>query len=167
MRLFNMKEWVVSLVVIILILTVISIILPDGKMSKFTKGVFSMLITLVMLKPVFNLKNNEIIYTVVDENQSLEVQNKYLDYIYLQKATNYEQKCAQIALEYGIMVLETRIDYNVGEKYEFIIEKIVVYYEEKKDFSIVEREKVIDEIKCKICESLFVIKDKVEFYVKK
>lgn len=52
-----MIEWVKEVFIIVLSLTFLEILLPDGSMAKYLKFIFSIMILAVILGPIANLLN--------------------------------------------------------------------------------------------------------------
>ena len=74
-----MKEWILSIGVVILLTSIVGLILPEGKMGKYIKCFFSFIILLVLLTP---LLNKEVIYSdfLINENE-IQLQENYLNYV--------------------------------------------------------------------------------------
>ena len=116
MHLFkSMNDWILSLAIVILIIAIISLILPEGKMGKTVKGFFSLIIILIMIKPILNFNGDKLLNYQVNVNSN-ESQDQYLNYVFRQKATNYQNLCNKIAINNGINAMQTRIEYSVNDK---------------------------------------------------
>ena len=77
MRFFNMKEWILSIGTIIILTTIADLILPDGKIGKYIKCFFSLLVMLVILTPIINYKNNNLNIDMTAIDKEYELQNNY------------------------------------------------------------------------------------------
>ena len=56
-----MKNWVLSVITTVFIISLIALILPNGKLSKHVKNTLSFIVVLVIVSPIINLKNIEVI----------------------------------------------------------------------------------------------------------
>ena len=116
-----MKEWVGSICSLVVIVTLASIIIPEGKTSNLIKSLFSLIIILVMIKPIVGINNNEFALEFTDESATC-IQTEFIDYSNMAKNTKYQNFCNEIALIMGIKDADTRIEYTVSDKYEYKIE---------------------------------------------
>ena len=121
MLLSNMKEWIISLASVSVIFCIVSIILPEGKTGRLIKIVFSLILLLIMLKPVVNFTFDNVDFQSDYNVQSVIMQTDYLDYVLRQKVANYQNNCKKIAGNLGIKVADVRIEYNVTEEHNLII----------------------------------------------
>ena len=119
-----MKEYIVSIAAVILITTVLTIVIPNGKIGKFIKGLFSIVIILVILSPITNLSFEA--PNLNDINTSVSFQEDYLYFIATNKIESLE-KDSQIILENcGIKHAEVCIDFIVKENYSTSIKNVKI-----------------------------------------
>ena len=62
-----MKDWIISIVSVVLITNIVCLILPQGKMGRFVKNIFSILTVLVIIKPLIYLKNGNFDFGQITE----------------------------------------------------------------------------------------------------
>lgn len=122
-----MKEYIISIGAIIVITSVISIILPNGKTGKFIKGLFSIIITLVILSPLTNVSFK--VPNIGDFNTKLEYQESFLFYITENKINGLEYDSEIILKNCGIKNAKVSIDYEVNEDFSHSIKKVKINLE--------------------------------------
>lgn len=121
-----MKEWVISVTVAAFSTSVISLILPNGKLSKYIKSVFSLIMVFVVLQPVFKLKNIEVDFDKMFNNSEYTFQMDYLDYFNNKKIEIYKENCSTIIRDNGVDAFEIEIIYSINDFSELIVEKVVI-----------------------------------------
>ena len=120
-----MKSWVANIVVNVFLSSVISLILPEGRMAKVIKNVLSMLLILVVMQPFLNLSIQEIDFDSIFQSE-YAVQTSYLDFINEKVIGEYEKKCEEIIENYGVTEYKVEIVYDVDENNEILFRKIQI-----------------------------------------
>ncbi len=115
MHLFNMKDWIVSIVAVILITSIICLILPQGKMGKYIKNIFSLLTMFVIIKPVIYLKDYDFNYEQIINSSEIVLQDSFLDFVNNKKVKEYEENCNKIIKEKGIEGAIININYQIDK----------------------------------------------------
>ncbi len=119
-----MRDWVVSIGVVVVIISVISLLIPDGKMGKYVKRIFSLLIVLVIIKPfteefdiagIFYLENNQVVY-----------QEQYIYYSIEKRVEEYEQNSIKLMENSGIFNSKINIKYQVEDVSDIKIKQVVI-----------------------------------------
>ncbi len=99
-------------------------ILPQDKMGKYIKGIFSLLTVLVVIKPILYIKNTEIDYQKILSSDNIIYQDNFLDYINNKRVEEYEKNCLKIISEIGVDNAIIKIDYvndeNKGLQINFV-----------------------------------------------
>lgn len=181
----GIKEYIITLVSMIIIITSIEFIAPDNSMKKYIKFVMGLILISIMLTPVINIFTKDVSgfseslenYLSVD---SYEDYNKELEKDYAEKDVfkkNLEDNC-RILLEekFEGLNFELDIDCNLDSKeITYSINKIKVIVTEKgtkkiqkviinKEENLENEVKNKDEIINYLVETLKVPKDKIEIY---
>ncbi len=157
-----MNNWILSIGSLIILTTVISMLLPEGKISKHIKAVFGLIIVLVMLQPVFTLKNGEFTFNFSDVESQITFQQDYLDYIGNEKIINMEENCEQILLKNGFKNAEVSIDYNIDELGQANIKKVIVDFKKVVIISGERHIDIIEDIVSPICKYLNIAEECVD-----
>lgn len=119
-----MKNWIISIGIIIVILSILTIIFPSNKLGKFSKGIFSLIAILVIIKPIVNFSNNNYNIGYIDSSE-IVIQNEFIDYINFCKISNLKSKCEMILNNYQISNVNIDIIYENLEN-NLIIKKCVI-----------------------------------------
>ena len=142
-----MKEWILSIGVVILLTSIVGLILPEGKIGKYIKCFFSFIILLVLLTP---LLNKEVIYSdfLINENE-IQLQENYLNYVYSKKIDTYKKYIQEIFDKNGISDIDSSditLISSTKNNGEIIIEQIVIELNNKVIYSDIEHINIIEKI---------------------
>ena len=141
-----MKEWILSVGSIVILTSVISLILPDGKTGKIIKCVFSLIILTVILKPILSIKDGVEIEEIVFNEAEICLQDDFIYYSIDEKMTNYEGNILFHLKNLGIENGSVFIEYYVLENYTAKIEKVVINLNNQVIISNKENIDIIDDI---------------------
>ena len=111
-----MKEWLISVTVLILITSIVSYIIPNGQIGDFIKGIFSFVVILAMLKPMMALTE----LSNFNFQKEVSVQTQYIDYTSQKIVEEYEWKCKQIVSN-ALCDCTVLIDYEINDEYQIEI----------------------------------------------
>ncbi len=118
----KMKEYILSIVSVILLTAAVGIILPEGKTGKFIKGIFAVATLVVILTPLTKIGD----YIPAFETESGDVEigydEEYLDYMYDKKSEVYAAEIESYIQEKGCES-DVEIVYDCAD-YEFHIVKV-------------------------------------------
>lgn len=159
-----MKEWIFSIIVSVLITTIISIICPEGRLGQIIKCIFSIVLVLIVIKPVLNTNKSDTLSINNEFIVEQGISKDYLIYIYDIKSSALSTKCEDLLTENGFKNSNVIINYSIEENYEFNIQNVNVNLSQAVISSNREHIVVIEEIKSLLSEQLNVIKDKVNVY---
>lgn len=120
-----MNKWVLSIGFLAILSSVLTIILPNGKMEKCVKGVFATLFTFIVINPFFNFDNNGWTFNFTNNDYEITYQEEYLNNVANQKELIIKENCQNILKYYGINNVTISIDYTVDKNGQTIIEKII------------------------------------------
>lgn len=165
MHLFNiMKEWIISIASVVIFTSIISLIIPEGKMGEFIKGIFSLLIILIIIKPIFSLTTTNLDFSNIFNGAEIVLQNDYLDYISNKKTQKLTKECKEIIEKIGVKNADININYYVAENGNTTIK--IVEINLKNAVLILNKEHIdiIDEIKNLISSYLLISSDMVIIY---
>ena len=121
-----MKSWIFSVCAIVMITTIISFILPEGKMGKYIKGIFSLFIVFIIIKPLSYIKENDFDYTAIINQESVDLQYDFIEYISLKKIEEYKEICLDILINNGIQKGDIEINYLLDDLSNIKIEEVKV-----------------------------------------
>jgi len=110
-----MKDWIISIVAVVLITSIVCLILPQGKMGKYVKGIFSLLSTLVVIKPIFYIKNTDVNFEQIFNSNELVLQDSFIDYVTNKRIEEFKENCLKITKENGADNAKVEIEYFLDE----------------------------------------------------
>ena len=121
-----MGEWILRICAISLITSIILLILPQGKMSKYIKGIFSVLIAVSIFSPFIDIDLTQFDYNYNIEDVSIAPDEGYLRYYYQNQTNNKEINAENILANIGIFNADVIIDYYVNEQHEITINLVEI-----------------------------------------
>ncbi len=139
-----MSNWVLSVASIVILSCIITMLLPEGKLSKYIKTVFGIVVILVMVQPVLNIKSSELNFDLFYEREQIVFQKDYLLFASSEKIKGLEENCEKILDEKGFNNVKVSINYNTDELGQAYIEKVIldfnkeVIISDKKHIDIIE-----------------------------
>ena len=120
-----MKEWVLGAISTVLIITVVSLILPEGKTAKFIKPFISMVLCLTVIAPIFNFNDfNSGNFTL--DGAEISLNDDYLSFIVQSKIDFYTDYCIKIAEKNSINGAECKIEYITEDDYKITVKKVEI-----------------------------------------
>lgn len=121
-----MKEYVLSIIVSVLLVSVASIILPEGKMAKFTKSIFSLIIIIIIITPALKLLKDPVEFNKfdVESDSTFSEDVDFLEYVYYKKIENLST-ATENTLKNKNYDADVEIIYEISD-YQIIIKKVNV-----------------------------------------
>lgn len=159
---YNMN-WIISLGFFILLISMISIILPEGKTGKYIKSIFSLFVLFVALRPIIDLKNSNVDFSFSVQNKYVFLQESYLEYVFELKKTSLQNDCIKIINDKNIKDPSVEIYYEISDM-EFIIQHVKIILTNAVINSDKENISIIDEIKNDIATYLNINNTQLEIY---
>ncbi len=97
-----MKAWILSVSAVILLTSIIVLILPENKISKYVKSIFSLLVMLVIISPIIKIQNEQVDFSNVFYESTVNVDYDFIKYINSQKILEYEKNCKKLLEQLGV-----------------------------------------------------------------
>lgn len=119
-----MSAWIISVVGIILLTTVVGIIMPDGRFSRYIKSILTFATILVIISPLKNIVKNRIDFTDLFGEYETQYQQSFLYYANEKKADAVAVRCVKKLEEIGMTGEKITVLY-LGDV-EFQIEKVQI-----------------------------------------
>lgn len=117
-----MKTWIISISAIVLLTSIFSLIIPESRIGKLIKNVFSILIIFVIISPLSNLKTQNLSFESFVNTSEITFQNDYLNYIGDKKSTELKNESIKIIEKLGVNNVFVNICYNYDSSKNFIVE---------------------------------------------
>ena len=111
-----MAEWLISVFTAVFVVSVLSILLPDGRLSKFVKPLISLVVIIIVIAPLTNSEWYTEILTK-ESNTAIKTDVDFLGYINRSKIDLYTKNCVKIAEKNGINDSEILIEYSVDDNF--------------------------------------------------
>ena len=124
MHLFNMKSWALSIIVVVFIISIVSLLFPSGKLGKFIKSVFSLLLIFVAMKPIIKLKNGDFNYSTILISSETVLQEEYFDFFNNEKILAYKINCNKILNELGISNADIDFTYEIDKENKILFRSV-------------------------------------------
>lgn len=122
-----MKSWVLSIAIVSVLITIFSLIFPNGKTSKYIIGISSFLLVFVVISPLANLKSVSFNTNDFNVNEEITYQEDFLYIFAERKVKNNENLCVKILNNYGIFCEKVLIEFDYLGQGEINIKKIKIY----------------------------------------
>ena len=147
-----------------ILISLISIIFPNGKIGKYLKSVFSFILIFSVINPLLNLDEINVDFNNAFLENEVIYQEQYLDYVNQKKIDNYNDNCTKILEELGVKNAQIDFIYYTDEKYNLIVEKVNVNLKNSVIISDVEHIDIKEGISTDIASYLNITKSKVLIY---
>lgn len=112
-----MKVWLFSVFTVALTITVLSLILPEGKIAKFSKPFISLIAVIIIVSPFINTEELLSGNLTLEDYKTVETDSEFIEYTVRAKIDKYRLNCVKIAENNGIIHSEIIINYTVDENY--------------------------------------------------
>ncbi len=119
-----MDKWVLSIVSTVLISSIIALLLPEGKMAKYVKFVFGILIILVIIQPVLDLKNNNYDFNFDYDETQIVFQDNYLNFVAEEKIKSLKENIKYVLEQKGFKEVEINIEYTADNLNQVVIQNV-------------------------------------------
>ena len=156
-----MKTWIISISAIIILTSIFGLIIPESKIGKLIKSIFSLLVVLVIISPLSSIKNQNFSFDNFVNGSEISYQNDYLDFVGNQKASSLEDECQKIIKNKGVNNVFVNICYKYNEDKKFIIESAQINFKNAVIISDKANINIKEEIKSDLSLYLQIDKNKV------
>ena len=114
-----LSAWIMSITGVICISVIVELILPNGQMNKYIKGIFSFIILLVIISPLPKLLKKDFDFDNMFGNGEIEVQQNYLYQLNLDKVSAMQKAINENFELQGYLNVEARLDSDIfADKFE-------------------------------------------------
>lgn len=120
-----MKQWVLSIVGIVVLGVLVDVVMPEGESAKYIKGVFGVVAVITIISPIINLMQNVKLNDWQTQTSSIEVQTETLDALVTNVRQAQEKQIASTLRKQGFNPRDVKIKYY--ENFDYKIESINIY----------------------------------------
>lgn len=147
-----MKEWILSIVSLVVLTSIIFMIIPNGRYSNFIKGIFSAITFFVIVSPLKNIANVQIDSYIFENN--FDLQESYLSFALDKKCQQIEELCKESLISDDFEVDDVNVYYSLTNDYDFSIKKVEIILKKSVILSENTHIDINEKIKKIICEVL-------------
>ena len=158
-----MKSWIISIVFSAILTGIFCLILPKGNVSPLIKGIFSVLLLIVVLKPVLTVKDDDFNFESFYGDE-ISLDKDYLSYFNAKRNDINIRKCKEILNEKGFLNCDISIEFFADEDVGYVIKKVDVKLNKSGIFSKEENISIIEEIKHSISLAFGIGVDLINVY---
>lgn len=113
----ELSKWILSIAGIISLSVLIELILPNGQMNRYIKGILSFLIVLVIILPLPKLMNEKInLDNIFNYDQNIEADEDYLYQLNLDKINALQKQIENKIDSYGYKYISVYISADILNK---------------------------------------------------
>ena len=159
-----MKDWIISVSAVVIITAIVTLILPEGKMGKYVKSIFCILILLTIIKPLVFLKDLEFNYESILTKNAIVLQEDFIGYTLEKQVNQTINKCKNLLEDIGVNDPTINIDYTIDSNFNPNIRQVIVNLKNSVIISDKEHIDIIKEVKNIISSYLFIEKNLVMVY---
>lgn len=152
----NIKDFLIKIICVVLILSIILLIIPNGKTKGTIKLIFSIIISLFFISPLLKIKNSE--YNLEPTYYQENIDENYLSFFLQKKEEKYKNLVKEILETKNIKFKGISVFFN---KENVEIESILIEIEKQSILKNDEHIVFIDEIKETVSSNLFIDKERV------
>ncbi len=121
-----MKNWALSIVVVVFSITIISMLFPNGKTGKFIKSIFGLILIIVVLNPLTNLDLDNLSVDEFLATKDTILQNDYLTFIDENEIESHKKNCLKTLENMGIKNAQIDIDWENDKNFNLKITKVSI-----------------------------------------
>lgn len=103
---------ILPIVGVVLMSLLTDVLLPSGQVNKFIKGVFSLLLILVIISPISSLLNKEVEFDFFQQGGELTVDDSFLSDTVQRRKEERESYIYRLLESEGYKVTEVEIEYE-------------------------------------------------------
>ena len=109
----ELSNWILSIAGIICVSVIVELILPDGQMNRYIKGIFSFIIILVVIMPIPKLLNRNFDFSKIFDNSGYEIDSDYLYQVNLDKMNSVKNEIEKQIEKRGYLNVVVSINCDV------------------------------------------------------
>lgn len=109
----ELSNWILSIAGIICLSVVVELILPDGQMNRYIKGIFSFIVVLVILLPIPKLLNKNFNISDILDGSGIEVDQDYLYQLNLDKINLVKEQVEEEISKHGYQNVKVYINCDI------------------------------------------------------
>ena len=143
-----MWGYVVSIGSTVLLISIITLVIPSGKLYNFVSYILSILLIFSIIKPLFNLSIKEFNFANLVET-SINIDEEYVDYTLYLRANELSKYCINLLSNENVIATKIEINYDSTNYRDFSIKNVKVFlcreviYPDNSNIDIIARTKTL------------------------
>ena len=139
-------SWILPIVGVVMLSVLADVLLPDGHINKYVKGVFSLLLVFTVLTPVKAFVKGEISFfgSGQEEAAQVNVDTSYLTELRVRRQAALSENLQTALAEAGIITESVEVSLDEDDVYKISNVLVVLPYGERRE----ERETTIKDLIC-------------------
>lgn len=87
-----MRGWIIAIVGVVVLGVLLEIILPDGEVTKYIRGIFSIIVVVVIVTPIAQILSGDKKFEFDIKGAQIEYDDNYIRYFYQEQKLSDENK---------------------------------------------------------------------------
>lgn len=121
-----MSAWITAIVGVVVLGVLLEIILPEGEVTKYIRGIFSIIVVVVIITPIAQALSGEKKFNFDIDSSQIEIDNNYIDYFNKEHRLSDEKTITDMLIEKNLSPLNVEISLKEGGEYR--VEIVKLYY---------------------------------------
>ena len=122
----SVSSYILSVVGVVFLGVLVDVIMPDGEMNKYVKGVFSLVALVVIISPVQKLFNSDFsVENIFYDTTSIQIYNDFIEATLKQMKMQYENILIAKLKDKGFENVDVEILAEMSN-YEISIKKVIL-----------------------------------------
>ena len=151
----NLSSWVLSIAGIVLLSTLVELILPDGQMNKYIKGIMAFIIVFVIVSPIPKLIGQGDNWGVFNFTNSINYDEETLNQINLEKIEAIKNEIITGSEKLGYKNIKVKVNAQTNTSkleiktiYVDLTQLVILTNAEHKDISKIKKDITAIVVKC-------------------
>ncbi|MDR3293016.1 MAG: stage III sporulation protein AF [Clostridiales bacterium] len=111
-----MLSWIISIAGVIVLTVLLDIIMPDGQTNKYIKGIFSIIVILVIVTPLTGVLRGDFNFDTLFSTDRYSVDENYVQSVYSSAYASEEERLVRLLAGEGITVEQADIVFQPADK---------------------------------------------------
>ncbi|MDR3263531.1 MAG: stage III sporulation protein AF [Clostridiales bacterium] len=160
-----MLSWIISIAGIMVLTVLLDIILPEGQTNKYIKGIFSVIVVIVVITPFADIFKNGIdINKLFDfSSNQYAVDNNYINSVYAGMEKREETRIKDDLKADGIMIERADIILDAADKKKIV--RINIFFKQSVFDGIPAHINISDTIKTRLSERYRLKKEDIRILI--
>lgn len=125
-----MKGWLISVVSMLIVITLLELLIPKGRLSPLIGSLFSVIFLIVVFYPLTGKISLPNILDWQEYDSTIEIDEDFLYYATEKSADKKKTKCLKKLNEYGINDLSFDIEYSKDDCGVCEIKAVTIFFDE-------------------------------------